>query len=65
MTEMELRSMMKGYIQDATQSDVPRITLLDRVMEDIEEYCNKRILNNIQAGPYWDKINESKTTTDV
>ena len=35
---MELRSMMRGYIQDATQSEVPNITLLNRMMEDIEKY---------------------------
>ena len=62
----ELRSMMQGYIQDATQSEVPNITLLDRMMEDIEVYTEQKILDStnvrtskscsdILAGPYWER----------
>ena len=50
MKEKELRSLMQGYIQDATQPDVPKITLLDRMMEDIESYTNKRVITSLQ--PY-------------
>lgn len=46
MTKDELRSMMQGYIQDATQSDVPKITLLNRMIDDIELY---KIKDNTQA----------------
>ena len=46
MIEMELRSMMRGYIQDATQSDVPNIMLLNRMMEDVEEYVNQRVIED-------------------
>ena len=73
MTEMELRSMMRGYIQDATQSEVPNITLLNRMMEDIEAYADQKVMDyttkgvhaysenvNIKSGPYWDKVKEQK-----
>jgi len=51
MTEEELRSMMRGYIQDATQSEVPNITLLNRMMEDIEEYANQRVVDELEKIP--------------
>jgi len=66
MDAIELRSMMKGYIQDATQSEVPNITLLDRMMEDIEAYTKQKISSSTKArssescsdilsGPYWER----------
>ena len=51
MKEEELRSMMRGYIQDATQSEVPNITLLNRMMEDIEEYANQRVVDELEKIP--------------
>ena len=51
MTEEELRSMMRGYIQDATQSEVPNITLLNRMMEDIEEYANQGVVDELEKIP--------------
>jgi len=59
MTKEELKDMMKGYIQDATQQDVPKLALLDRMMEDIESYANKRIVEGTKNGPYWDRSNPS------
>jgi len=59
MTKEELKDMMKGYIQDATQQDVPKLALLDRMMEDIESYANKRVVTGTKSGPYWDRINIS------
>ena len=40
----ELRDLMKGFLQDATQEDVPKILLLDRVMDSIEKYVRKKFL---------------------
>ena len=40
----ELKCLMKGFLQDATQEEVPKILLLDRVMDSIEKYVKKKLI---------------------
>lgn len=43
-----MRELIRGFLQDATQEEVPKKLLLDRVMESIKEYANQRVIDELE-----------------
>lgn len=46
-----MRELIRGFLQDATQEEVPKKLLLDRVMESIKEYANKIAVDELEKIP--------------
>jgi hypothetical protein len=72
MTKKELRSLMQEHILDARYETLPKVTLLNRMMKDVEAYADQQVMNYTtkgvhvysdsditKSGPYWDKVNSA------
>jgi len=44
-----MRELIRGFLQDATQEEVPGKLLLDRVRESIKEYANKIAVEELKS----------------